>query len=184
MLPGPAVPGSCLASFHFRWAIHPICPVQSLYKNTTLILMSTKPGEQPDVSPCSTYTGHGNLSVVNFCCSLFRVFPCTLFEWFECLAAQKLQPAPTGQTADSRNLALFFTKKNCSVGLSVENCQNVLWKKFGLADQMSYPVPVQCLSPKGLPIVPICRWNGYSHRQQVPTRTKDWRRFFWRLIFR
>ena len=28
MLPGPAVPGSCLASFHFRWAIHPIRPVQ------------------------------------------------------------------------------------------------------------------------------------------------------------
>ena len=27
MLPGPAVPGSCLASFHFRWAIHPIRPV-------------------------------------------------------------------------------------------------------------------------------------------------------------
>ena len=28
MLHGPAVPGSCLASFHFRWAIHPIRPVQ------------------------------------------------------------------------------------------------------------------------------------------------------------
>ena len=27
MLPSPAVPGSCLASFHFRWAIHPIRPV-------------------------------------------------------------------------------------------------------------------------------------------------------------
>ena len=27
MLPGPAVPGSCLASFNFRWAIHPIRPV-------------------------------------------------------------------------------------------------------------------------------------------------------------
>ena len=27
MLPGPAVPGSCLASFYFRWAIHPIRPV-------------------------------------------------------------------------------------------------------------------------------------------------------------
>ena len=27
MSPGPAVPGSCLASFHFRWAIHPIRPV-------------------------------------------------------------------------------------------------------------------------------------------------------------
>ena len=27
MLPGPAVPGSCLASFHFRWGIHPIRPV-------------------------------------------------------------------------------------------------------------------------------------------------------------
>ena len=27
MLPGPAVPGSCLASFLFRWAIHPIRPV-------------------------------------------------------------------------------------------------------------------------------------------------------------
>ena len=24
MLPGPAVPGSCLASFHFRWAIRPV----------------------------------------------------------------------------------------------------------------------------------------------------------------
>ena len=28
MLPGPAVPGCCLISFHFLWAIHPICPVQ------------------------------------------------------------------------------------------------------------------------------------------------------------
>ena len=27
MLPGPAVPGSCFASFHFLWAIHPIRPV-------------------------------------------------------------------------------------------------------------------------------------------------------------
>ena len=27
MLPGPAVPGSCLVSFYFRWAIHPIRPV-------------------------------------------------------------------------------------------------------------------------------------------------------------
>ena len=27
MLPGPAVPDSCLASFHFLWAIHPIRPV-------------------------------------------------------------------------------------------------------------------------------------------------------------
>ena len=31
MLPGPAVPGSCIASFHFRWAIHPIRPVLVLY---------------------------------------------------------------------------------------------------------------------------------------------------------
>ena len=30
MLPGPAVPGSCLAFFHFRWAIHPIRPVWKL----------------------------------------------------------------------------------------------------------------------------------------------------------
>ena len=30
MLPGPAVPDSCLAYFHFRWAIHPICPVWKL----------------------------------------------------------------------------------------------------------------------------------------------------------
>ena len=29
MLPGLAVPGSCLASFHFRWAIHPIRPVST-----------------------------------------------------------------------------------------------------------------------------------------------------------
>ena len=28
MLPGPAVPGCCLISFHFLWAIHPIRPVQ------------------------------------------------------------------------------------------------------------------------------------------------------------
>ena len=28
MLPGPAVPVSCLVSFHFLWAIHPIRPVQ------------------------------------------------------------------------------------------------------------------------------------------------------------
>ena len=28
MLPGPAVPGSCWASFHFLWAIHPIRPVK------------------------------------------------------------------------------------------------------------------------------------------------------------
>ena len=31
MLPGPAVPGSYLASFHFLWAIHPIRPVHLLY---------------------------------------------------------------------------------------------------------------------------------------------------------
>ena len=29
MLPGPAVPGCCLISFHFLWAIHPIRPVLS-----------------------------------------------------------------------------------------------------------------------------------------------------------
>ena len=28
--PGAAVPGSCLASFHFRWAIHPIRPVHDI----------------------------------------------------------------------------------------------------------------------------------------------------------
>ena len=28
MLPGPAVPGCCLISFHFLLAIHPIRPVQ------------------------------------------------------------------------------------------------------------------------------------------------------------
>ena len=27
MLPGPGVPGCCLISFHFLWAIHPIRPV-------------------------------------------------------------------------------------------------------------------------------------------------------------
>ena len=27
MLPGPAEPGCCFISFHFRWAIHPIRPV-------------------------------------------------------------------------------------------------------------------------------------------------------------
>ena len=30
MLPGPAVPGCCLISFHFLWAIHPIRPVLTL----------------------------------------------------------------------------------------------------------------------------------------------------------
>ena len=30
MLPGPAVPGSCFASFHFLWAIHPIRPVHMM----------------------------------------------------------------------------------------------------------------------------------------------------------
>ena len=29
MLPGPAVPGSCLVSFYFWWAIHPIRPALS-----------------------------------------------------------------------------------------------------------------------------------------------------------
>ena len=33
MLPGPAVPGSCFASFHFRWAIHPIRPVHKVRGN-------------------------------------------------------------------------------------------------------------------------------------------------------
>ena len=33
MLPAPAVPGSCLASFHFRWAIHPIRPVYKVLLN-------------------------------------------------------------------------------------------------------------------------------------------------------
>ena len=33
MLPGPAVPGCCLISFHFLWAIHPIRPVHfAIYK--------------------------------------------------------------------------------------------------------------------------------------------------------
>ena len=31
-LPGPAVPGCCLISFHFLWAIHPIRPVYELHK--------------------------------------------------------------------------------------------------------------------------------------------------------
>ena len=38
MLPGPAVPGSCLASFHFRWAIHPIRPVLNTRYLTTQYL--------------------------------------------------------------------------------------------------------------------------------------------------
>ena len=29
MLPAPAVPGSCLVSIYFRWAIHPIRPVHA-----------------------------------------------------------------------------------------------------------------------------------------------------------
>ena len=37
MLPGPPVPGSCLASFHFLWAIHPIRPVQSTWQVTLLV---------------------------------------------------------------------------------------------------------------------------------------------------
>ena len=32
MLPGSAVPGCCLISFHFLWAIHPIRPVQGWAK--------------------------------------------------------------------------------------------------------------------------------------------------------
>ena len=32
MFPGPAVPGSCLVSFYFRWAIHPIRPVEGWRK--------------------------------------------------------------------------------------------------------------------------------------------------------
>ena len=39
MLPGPAVPGSCLASFHFLWAIHPIRPVDGVIP---------RPGSPPD----------------------------------------------------------------------------------------------------------------------------------------
>ena len=35
MLPGPAVPGSCLVAFYFRWAIHPIRPVETAYKVTS-----------------------------------------------------------------------------------------------------------------------------------------------------
>ena len=31
MLPGPAVPGSSLVSFHFLWAIHPIRPVKVFF---------------------------------------------------------------------------------------------------------------------------------------------------------
>ena len=38
MLPGPAVPGSCLASFHFLWAIHPIRPVLFVPWRTGLAL--------------------------------------------------------------------------------------------------------------------------------------------------
>ena len=36
MLPGLAVPGSCLVSFYFRWAIHPIRPVQGDHGGLTL----------------------------------------------------------------------------------------------------------------------------------------------------
>ena len=36
MLPGPAEPGSCLASFHFLWAIVHIRPVQLLSDNITV----------------------------------------------------------------------------------------------------------------------------------------------------
>ena len=36
MLPGPAVPGSCLICFHFLWAIHPIRPVQSVQSTNPL----------------------------------------------------------------------------------------------------------------------------------------------------
>ena len=51
MLPGPAVPGSCLASFHFRWAIHPILPVRerahgvwvTIYNGLIMILWHVSP---------------------------------------------------------------------------------------------------------------------------------------------
>ena len=33
MLPGPAVPGCCLISFYFLWAIHPIRPVLGRIKD-------------------------------------------------------------------------------------------------------------------------------------------------------
>ena len=42
ILPGPAVPGSCLVSFHFLWAIHPIRPVNKLNELGTTELPSWK----------------------------------------------------------------------------------------------------------------------------------------------
>ena len=38
MLPGPAVPGCCLFSFHFLWAIHPIRHVQALLDGLAKLL--------------------------------------------------------------------------------------------------------------------------------------------------
>ena len=52
MLPGPAVSGSCLASFHFLWAIHPIRPVQPNSLGT-LRKHFTKPSEQVAAPPGS-----------------------------------------------------------------------------------------------------------------------------------
>ena len=40
MLPGPAVPGSCLASFHFQWAIHPIRPVQGKMRHDRIAIVT------------------------------------------------------------------------------------------------------------------------------------------------
>ena len=37
MLPGPALPGCCLVSFHFLWAIHPIRRVQVVVENSDVM---------------------------------------------------------------------------------------------------------------------------------------------------
>ena len=44
MLPGPAVPGCCLNSFHFMRAIHPIRPVQYHNVWSNFAPSQTQPG--------------------------------------------------------------------------------------------------------------------------------------------
>ena len=52
MLPGPAVPGCCLISFHFLWAIHPIRPVEVFVKISPrrVIEMRVGPRHEPAIS--------------------------------------------------------------------------------------------------------------------------------------
>ena len=83
MLPGPAVPGSCLASFHFLWAIHPIRPVlrsidlwiKGCVKSRAFLLRHH--ARFPSLSGAASQTSLStNTSTLDTCCHIRYCNPC------------------------------------------------------------------------------------------------------------